>query len=183
MNPAMEYTLTEQAGSILVEWMGLTLPVEIKYIALALLVLLPFLFLFRRAIARFADRHLHIHWSPKVYGLGAPVLSILCGLLLYFAKEPETMIAWNLGENGVYVKSPNGKAKMDWAEIETAVYPEPKSKPDMEALVLKSKDGRQVWMDFSGLAPEHEETVLDFINRSTNNRFNLHPDETRPDDE
>lgn len=183
MTPAVEYTLTEQAGSILVEWMGPTLPIEIKYILLALLVLMPFLFFFRHSIARFADRHLHIHWGPIAYAVGAPVLSILCGILLCFDKGPETMIAWNLRENGVYVKSPNGKAEMAWAEVQTAVYPEPKSKPDIAALVLKTKDGRQVWLDFSGLAPEHEATILAFINRSTNNRFTLHPDETRLDDE
>jgi hypothetical protein len=31
---------------------------------------------FVEPISRFADRHLHIHWTPKIYGILAPTLSV-----------------------------------------------------------------------------------------------------------
>lgn len=175
-----EYEFFEQAGSIVVKWMGPTFPIEITYIAVAFLAILPFLFFFRRPFARFADRHLHIHWSPNVFGILAPTLSLVCGVLLVFSKEPKGMIYWDLEPTGLSVKSPNGTAAMKWTEIDSAAFDE--RRPEKSTLVFKTKSGRELWLELSWLEPENQNTLLAFINRSTQNRFNL-PGEISGSDE
>lgn len=170
MTPS-EYTLFEKTGSLIVQWMRPTLPVEIKVLSIGLLVLLPFLFFFRAPFARFADRYLHVHWSPKIFGILAPTVSLVCGFLLLFVKEPEGMIYWNLGTTGVSVKSPNGNAALNWSEIDAATFDT--QSPEPATLVLKSKEGRNVWLVLSWVEPEHQDKVIDFINQATDNRFNL----------
>ena len=90
-----EYTLYEEAGSLIVEWMKPVLPIEIKVISLLFLVAMPLLFIFRGTFARFADRHLHIPANTKVFGILAPSISLVCGVLLIFAREPQAMTYWN----------------------------------------------------------------------------------------
>lgn len=178
--PLNEYELSEHAGSLLVEWMKPTLPIEIKMICLGVLVLLPFLFIFRRPIARFSDRHLHIHWSPTVFGILAPLMSLVCGVLLFFVREPAPKIFWGLGPIGITVKTPNGPTSLRWSDVDSAAYDA--QNPEKTTLVLKSKEGQNIQLVLAWVAPEHQDKILGFINQSTKNRFNLKALE-EPEDE
>lgn len=168
-----EYEITQQIGTLSVQWTGATLPGEITYISLFLLAVLPFLFFFRGFVSQFADRHLHIHWSPRVFGIGAPVISLVCGILLYFAHIPPQISTWELGPEGVSVNSSNGQAKINWAETETVGFDTGTPNTEKSSLILKSKDGHEVWLPLSWLLPDHQEKILSFINASTGNRFQL----------
>jgi hypothetical protein len=169
-----DYSILEEAGTFIVEWARPTLPIEIKAIALLLLAILPFLYIFRDPFARFADRHLHIHWSPKTFGVLAPAISLACATLLLFVKEPGGMIFWNLDATKVSVKSPNGSAAMNWDDVDSAVFNE--KSPEKSTLVLKTKNGKELWLILSWLYPVHQEKAIDFINQSTHHRFNLSVD-------
>ncbi len=166
-----EYTLYEEAGSLIVEWMKPVLPIEIKVISLLFLVAMPLLFIFRGTFARFADRHLHIHANPKVFGILAPSISLVCGVLLIFAREPQAMTYWNFGTEGISVKNPNGTAALPWTAVENAAYDE--QSPEKATLVLKSKEGKKVALVLSWIFPEHQNKILGFINDATNHRFSL----------
>lgn len=166
-----EYTFFEQPGSTIVEWMEPVLPIEIKVISLLLLATMPLLLLFRVPFAHFADRHLHIHGSPRLFGTGAVILSLAGGILLLFVKEPRTAIYWNFGNTGVSVKSPNGTAGLKWSDVDVGAYDD--KSPEPATLTLKSKDGKTVWLVLSWMEPLHQEKVVAFINKATNNKFNL----------
>jgi hypothetical protein len=167
-----EYEIIEQAGTISVQWTGPSLPGELTVLALALLAILPFLFIFRHAVARFADRHLHIHWTPRVFGIGAPLLSLICGILLFGARVPPNVATWHLGINGISIQSSNGQTEIEWAETAEAVF-DTHPPSEKSSLILKSKDGGSVWIPLSWFIPNHQEKILSFINRSTENRFGL----------
>lgn len=176
-----EYDVFEEGGSLLVRWMEPSLPVEIKVMSVCLLAVLPFLYFFRGPIARFADRHLHIHWSPNVFGVLAPVLSLICGALLLFVKPPAGMIYWDLEPTGVFVKSPSGTAHLAWDDVDSAAFDD-KSR-EKSTLVLKTKNGRELHLVLSWLGSVHREKAIDCINRYTHNRFNIPFKPTEPEEE
>jgi len=180
-----EYTLYEEAGSMIVEWMKPVLPMEIKVIALLFLITMPLLFIFREAFARFADRHLHIHASPKVFGVLAPSISLVCGTLLIFARDPQAMTYWNFGTEGLSVKNPNGIATLPWTEVDSVAYDD--QSPEKDTLVVKSSGGKKVTLVLSWIYPEHQDKILEFIRQVTHQRFSLpaveDPDEEPDDDE
>jgi hypothetical protein len=180
-----EYILFEKAGTLVVEWMEPPFPAEIKVLAVGLLALMPFLFYFRSPIARFADRYLHIHGSPKTVGLLAPALSLLCGVTLFFVREPRRIILWDLETFGISVKTPHERGSLFWKDVSAAAYDT--KPPTHETLVLSSKDNQSVRLDLSMVEPTHQEKIIDFINRSTANRFHLtsvpdSPDESEEND-
>lgn len=178
--PLNEYELSEHAGSLLVEWMKPTLPIEIKMICLGVLVLSPFLFIFRRPIARFADRHLHLHWNPTVFGVLAPLISMIGGGLLFFAQAPARKYYWDLKPKGITVKTPNGPASLLWSDVDSAAYDAQNS--EKTTLVLKSREGQNIQLVLAWVTSEHQDKILGFINQSTKNRFNLKALE-EPEDE
>lgn len=165
--------MMEQAGSLVIQWTGPTLPIEFKFISLGLLATLPLLFFFRRGVARFADRHLHIHWSPLAFGIVAPLLSLACGVFLLFANLPPRLSILDLGKEGVSIKTSNGQSQIKWDEIASATFDLPSPKSDNATLVLKSKDGHASWLPLSWLPLSYQEKVLAFINTATENRFQL----------
>lgn len=165
------YTFTEESGSIVVEWMTRTLPVELQYFALGLLVVLPFMFVFRGAFSRFADQHLHIHGSPKIFGVLAPCLSLLSGLTLFFVREPRRIILWDLEMFGISVETPHERGSLFWKDVSAAAYDT--KTPTQATLVLSSKGNQSVRLDLSKVEPTHQDKIIDFINRSTANRFHL----------
>ena len=176
-----EYDVFEEGGSLLIRWMEPSLPVEIKVVAVGLLAVLPFLYFFRGPIARFADRHLHIHWSPNVFGILAPALSLVCGILLLFVKNPTGMIYWDLEPAGAFVKSPSGAAHLEWDDVDSAVFDE--KSHEKSTLVLKTKKGQELRLVLSWLESVHREKAIDYINRSTHNRFNIPFKPTEPEEE
>jgi hypothetical protein len=94
MIPSGEYEMMEQAGSLVIQWTGPTLPIEFKFISLGLLATLPLLFSSGGGVARFADRHLHIHWSPLAFGIVAPLLSLACGFFFCLQICPPAFRFW-----------------------------------------------------------------------------------------
>ena len=180
-----EYTLYEETGSLIVEWMKPVLPIEMKVISLLFLAVMPLLFIFRGAFARFADRHLHIHASPKVFGVLAPSISLVCGALLIFARDPQAMTYWNFGTEGLSVKNPNGIATLPWTEVDSVAYDD--QSPEKATLVLKSSGGKKVTLVLSWIYTEHQDKILEFIRQATHQRFSLPavegPDEETDDDE
>ena len=180
-----EYTLYEEAGSLIVEWMKPVLPIEMKVISLLFLAVMPLLFIFRGAFARFADRHLHIHASPKVFGVLAPTISLACGILLLFVQEPKATTYWNFGTEGVSVKNPNGVATLPWTAVDSIAYDD--QSPEKATLVLKSSGGKKVTFVLSWIYPEHQDRILEFIHNATHHRFSLPavegPEEEADDDE
>jgi hypothetical protein len=139
---------------------------------MAFLAVLPLLFVFRGPVARFAGRHLHVSVAPRTLALGAPVLSLLCGGLLIFYRPPEVMIQWRLDAAGISVQSLNGAAEMKWSELGSAALDPRNPRPDEAALVLTSKDGRELWLVLAWLTDTHREKVLGYIRHAAPGRFN-----------
>lgn len=158
---ARPYTFTEESGSILVEWMSWTLPVELQYFALGLLIVLPFLFVFRGAFSRFADRHLHIHWPPKVYGILAPVLSVICGTILLLARPVQPFTTWKLDNEGISVRAPEGTTDLKWSDL-GAVQFEPVSKGNF-TLVLTTKNGEILRLPLFQIDGSLQEKIVEWV--------------------
>lgn len=173
MTPSGEYEMMEKAGSLFIQWTGPTVPIEFTFISLVLLATLPFLFYFRGGVARFADRHLHVHWSPLAFGIAAPLLSLACGTFLLFTNLPPRLSILDLGRDGVSVKTSNGQSQINWDEITSATFDSLSTKSDNTTLVLKSKDSHALWLPLSWFPLDHQEKILAFINTATGNRFHL----------
>ncbi len=81
------------------------------------------------------------------------------------------MVYWGLGTQGVSIKTPKGNAALRWSNVDSAAYDT--HTPEAGTLVLRSKEGASVWLALSWLEPNHQDKVIDFINRATDNRFKL----------
>ncbi|MBK8574306.1 MAG: hypothetical protein IPN90_01045 [Elusimicrobia bacterium] len=180
MGPS-EYMILKQPGFLFVEWMSPTFPIEIKVTLIGLLTVLPFLFIFRGPVTRFADRHMHIHWSSNVIGIGAPLISLLCGVFLFFVKAPEGLVSWEMDEQGIKVISASGKANMEWEKVESALV-EPNNQSE-KTLVLKSKEGQTIFLFLSWLEPLHQDLALSSIDQFTGHRFKFPVDDDSEEDE
>lgn len=178
-----EYFLSDEAGVLRVDWIGSTLPVELKVIALGLLILMPILFIFRRPLAAFADRHMHIHLSPTVYGVIAPIVSLGCGTFLIFVREPSQIMSMTLDQKGVSVTAGDKTSTTAWNDIATAVVLDPKQARDGGGLVLTTKSGGQNRLPIFRMAFEHQDKVVQRINTETNNRFALSVNEGEDSEE
>lgn len=178
------YEIIEQAGTLLIEWPTATLPLEIKILASIVLFATPFLYFFRNGISRFAIKHLHFPFGPKVYGLAAPILSLACGVILFFNRDPKPAATWTLTPEGAAVVTVEKRVKMDWKDVETATQPPPKPGDSSAPIVLKSKDGKELWLPMAWLELEHQQKVIEFINRATASKYKLalpsESDETIP---
>jgi hypothetical protein len=179
-----EYSIDQEAGALAIQWMGASLPGEILVLSIFFLALMPFLFFFRRGVATFAHRHLHIHWSPQVFGLIAPALSIVCASLLLFVKEKTPVVRWDLGTESISVRSLERTVSLLWTDVATAIDSSPEAGAGT-ALFLKTSKGEELWLPLSWLTPEHRGMVVDFINDATQNRFGLSfsPPETEDDED
>lgn len=179
---AHPYTFTEDSGSLVVEWISRTLPIELRFLALGLLVLLPLLFVFRGPISRFADRHLHIHWSPKVYGILAPIVSVMCALILLFARTPSPSTTWKFNNEGVSVVAPEGTTDLKWPDL-ASVHFEPVAKEKF-TLVLTSIKGPVIRLEIFRIDGSLQEKIVEWVGH----RFRLEaslpeiPDEEDLDD-
>jgi hypothetical protein len=116
---------------------------------------------FRGAFSRFADRHLHIHWTPKIYGILAPTLSVVCAMILLLAKTPSRSISWELDTTGVSVRSPEGEADLKWPELASVQF-EPVSEGKF-TLVLTSTKGRILRLDISQIDGALQEKIVEWI--------------------
>lgn len=159
------YTILEVADTLFFMWMPPTWPATARFFLLALLVLLPVLFIFRSRAAEFGARHMHFTFlTPRRIGLGAPALSLAAGLGLWLARPAPPLIQWRLDKEGVTLQSPNGKSSMKWSEVVSIQFDERSPEPDKAAVILKSQDGREAWFILSWLEPPHREKLLSWIN-------------------
>lgn len=170
---ARPYTFSEEADSIVVEWMTRTIPIELHFLALGLLVLLPLLFVFRAPFSRFADRHLHVHWTPKVYGILAPLLSVACAMILLFAKTPSPSTTWKFDNEGVSVKAPEATTALKWPDLASVNF-EPVKKGKF-TLVLTSTKGPVIRLEIFRIDGSLQEKIVEWVGH----RFRL--DSSLPD--
>lgn len=157
------YVLLEKGAELTLRWMSPTLPLFFALLAGAGVFLLPLAFFFRIPVAAWTSRHLHWRLTPRMLAFGAPGLSIVCAVGLFFARPPRPVIEWKFNNEGFEIQSLNGAARMKWPEVASARFDDRAPNLQKASLVLKSTDNREAWFILEWLVPAHREKVLSRI--------------------
>jgi|GEM_PF-2603135 len=169
------YRLVESSNFFSVVWMSVPMTQELKFLAISLLILLPLIFIFRSRVALQMNRYFHLPLTGQQIGLGAPLLSVLCALVLFFDRPPHVVLQWVLEPTRLWVKSESGSVSIPWENVRDVQWEGPVSRKDKAVLTFRSKQGPTLRLNFHWLLSEDQDRVFKELERRSGGSFVLPP--------